>query len=226
MKKNKINRRDSLKVIGLASLGATTSLVPSCAPADQKEADEHQHGDHSHGDHDNSSGLKNLNDADKKLLAEQFFTEHEMKTVEVLSEIIIPADEKSGSAIEAKVPAFIEFMMKDQPIHQTKMRGGLNWLDYQCQKQFQKDFISISAEEQKNMLDQIAYPDKASPEMSQGVTWFNMFRDFVATGFFTSEIGIKDLNYMGNAANVWQGSPQKVLDKLGVSYEDDGIEYA
>lgn len=223
MKKGKINRRDSLKVIGLASITATTSLVPGCAPASEEPTtSEHHHGSTHHGD----AGLKNLSDADKKLLAEQFFTEHEMKTIEILSEIIIPADEHSGSAIDAKVPAFIEFMMKDRPNYQTNMRGGLSWLDYQCQKQFQKDFIAISAKQQRSMLDQIAFPDKASPEMSQGVTWFNMLRNLVATGFFTSEIGIKDLKYMGNVANVWQGSPQKVLNKLGVSYEDDGIEYA
>ena len=225
MKKQKINRRDSLKVIGLASLGATTSFVPGCTPAEKK--DEGQHSGHNHGNHDNSSGLKNVSEADKKLLAEQFFTEHEMKTVSVLSELVIPPDEQSGGAIEAKVPEFIEFMMKDQPQHQTKMRGGLNWLDYQCNKQFGADFIDLKAEQQTVMLDQIAYPEQAKPEMSQGVTWFNSFRDFVATGFFTSKIGIDDLKYMGNVANVWQGSPQKVLDKLGVAYdENDGIEYA
>jgi len=223
MKKNKINRRDSLKVIGLASLGATTSLIPGCKPGEEETA-QHQH---HHGKHDNSSGYKNLSETDKELLAEQFFTEHEMKTVSALSEMVIPPDERSGGAIEANVPEFIEFMMKDQPQHQTKMRGGLSWLDYQCQKQFGNDFINLDEKQQKEMLDQIAYPEQAKSEMSQGVTWFNSFRDFVATGFFTSKIGMEDLKYMGNVANVWQGSPQKVLDKLGVAYdENDGIEYA
>ncbi|MEM1135560.1 MAG: gluconate 2-dehydrogenase subunit 3 family protein [Bacteroidota bacterium] len=223
MKKNKINRRDSLKVIGLASLTATTSLVPGCKPAGEEQTTE----DHAHH-HDTASqqkGFKDLSEADQQLLKEKFFTEHEFKTVEVLSELIIPADERSGGASEAKAADFIEFMMKDQPVHQTKMRGGLKWIDYQCQKRFTKNFIDTSSEQQKEILDEIAYPEQAKPEMSQGVSWFNTLRDFVATGFFTSEIGIKDLEYMGNAANVWQGSPQKVLDKLGVSYDDD-IEYA
>ena len=115
--------------------------------------------------------------------------------------------------------------MKDQPQHQTNMRGGISWIDYQCKKRFSKNFIESSQEQQIEILDEIAYPEQAKPEMIQGVNWFNSLRDFVATGFFTSQIGIKDLKYIGNAANVWQGSPQKVLDKLGVKY-DDSIDYA
>ena len=222
MKKNKINRRDSLKVIGLASLTATTSLVPGCSPAEQKEEHTHQHGNDSTAD---SNGFKNLSEADQELLNVKFFTEHEFKTVKLLADIIIPADEHSGSASEANVAEFIEFMMKDQPVHQTQMRGGISWIDYQCQKRFSNNFINASQEQQTEILDEIAYPEKAKPEMSQGVSWFNMLRDFVATGFFSSEIGIKDLDYIGNVANVWQGSPQKVLDKLGVKY-DDSIDYA
>ncbi|UZR92685.1 gluconate 2-dehydrogenase subunit 3 family protein [Chondrinema litorale] len=221
MKKNKINRRDSLKVIGLASLTAGSTLIPGCNPPEQKQGHEHQHGNVSA----DSNGFKNLNDADLKLLEERFFSEHEYKTIQVLSDIIIPADDKSGSATEANVPEFIEFMMKDQPQHQTNMRGGISWLDYQCKKRFSKSFIEVSQEQQTKILDEIAYPEQAKPEMIQGVNWFNSLRDFVATGFFTSQIGIEDLKYIGNAANVWQGSPQKVLDKLGVKY-DDSIDYA
>ncbi|WP_020529027.1 gluconate 2-dehydrogenase subunit 3 family protein [Flexithrix dorotheae] len=218
--KNKINRRDTLKAIGLASLGATTSVIPGCnTPEEKKAPAEHDHA-HNHG-----GGESNISEEDMALMKQQFFNEHEMKTIKVLGDLVIPADEKSGSASDAGFPEFLEFMMKDQPQHQVGMRGGLNWLDNQCQKEFGKKFIDCTENEQKSMLDEIAYPEKARPENSQGVAWFNKFRDFVATGFFTSKLGIDDLQYMGNVATVWQGAPQEVLDKLGVSY-DPGTEYA
>lgn len=203
-----INRRDSLKLMGAASLAG---LTWACEPQSETDA---QHGEHIHGD-----TTHQLSEADQKLMEEQFFTDHEMKTVTVLGDLIIPADEKSGSASDAGTPEFIEFMMKDQPQHQVGMRGGLRWLDIQSMKKFEKKFIDASEAQQKEILDQIAYPEKAPPEMSQGVMFFNNFRNFVATGFFTSKIGIDDLGYVGNRPNVWAGSPPEVLERLGVSYD-------
>ena len=208
MKKTNINRRDSLKLMGAASLAGLTWTSCELQTAVTEEH-EHVHGDSVH----------QISDADQQLMDEPFFTDHEMKTVTVLGNLIIPADEHSGNAEDAGTPAFIDFMMKDQPWHQTGMRGGLRWLDHQSTKQFGKNFVDVSEAQQKKLLDQIAYPERATPEMSQGVNFFNNFRDFVATGFFTSKMGIEDLGYIGNRPNVWQGSPQEVLDRLGVSYE-------
>ena len=204
---NKINRRDSLKMMGAASLAGLTWT--SCDPQSEVAEQEHIHGDNAH----------QLSEADQQLMNEQFFTDHEMKTVTVLGNLIIPADERSGSASDAGTPEFIEFMMKDQPWHQVGMRGGLRWLDHQCIQQFGKNFVDASEAQQKKMLDQLAYPEQATPEMSQGVNFFNNFRNFVATGFFTSKIGIEDLEYMGNRPSVWNGSPPEVLERLGVSYD-------
>ncbi len=209
MENSKINRRDSLKIIGFTSLAG---LVWTTGCETKETAETHEHA------HNTDDSLK-LSEGDKKLMNEQFFTDAEMKTVTALSALIIPADDKAGGAVEAGTPEFIEFMMKDQPRHQTGMRGGLHWLDAQCNRQFGKPFAECSEDQQKAMLDQIAYPGSAKPEMSQGVNFFNNFRDFVATGFFTSKIGIEYLEYMGNRATVWQGSPQEVLDRLGVSYD-------
>jgi hypothetical protein len=44
-------------------------------------------------------------------------------------------------------------------------------------------------------------------------------RDLVAAGFWSSRVGVKDLGYQGNVPTVWDGAPQNVLDKLGVSYD-------
>ncbi|MBO0929497.1 gluconate 2-dehydrogenase subunit 3 family protein [Fibrella aquatilis] len=155
---------------------------------------------------------------DAKLHADKFFTPQELKTVTILSDIIIPADAKSGSATQAGVPAFIEFMMKDIPANQTPMRGGLAWLDNTCRKRYGKPFADCTRAQQIEMVDQIAYPQKAKKDMSQGVAFFNMMRNFVVCGFYTSKIGIEDLGYKGNTPNQWEGVPEPVLKKFGLSY--------
>ncbi len=161
---------------------------------------------------------------EKMLMSETFFTDHEMKTITILGDIIIPRDEKSGSASDAKVPEFIEFIVKDMPAHQLPMRGGLRWLDVHCMKRFNADFASCSSEQQTEVVDDIAFPEKARPEMYPGVAFFSLIRDLTATGFFTSEMGIKDLGYEGNRPNQWDGVPQDVLDQYGLKYDARTLE--
>lgn len=161
---------------------------------------------------------------EEKLMSEKFFDEHEMKTITVLSDIIIPKDEVSGSASEAGVPDFIEFIAKDMPRHQTPMHGGLKWLDIQCMKRYDNAFVNCSSQQQIELVDEIAFPEQAKPGMAQGVAFFNLMRDLTATGFFTSKIGIKDLGYVGNQPNQWNGVPQDVLEQYGVKYDDRTLE--
>jgi gluconate 2-dehydrogenase gamma chain len=155
---------------------------------------------------------------------DKFFTDHEMATITVLADIIIPKDEVSGSASEAKVPEFIEYIVKDMPQHQTPLRGGLRWLDLQCLKKYEKSFVDCSSFQQIEMVDQIAYPAKAKPEMQQGVVFFNLMRNLTATGFYTSEIGVKDIGYAGSTPNQWNGVPQDVLDQYKVAYTEKEIK--
>jgi len=163
---------------------------------------------------------------DKKLMADKFFDDHEMKTINVLADIIIPKDDKSGSATDAGVPAFIEFIVKDMPDFQTPLRGGIKWLDLQCMRRFNADFASCKPEQQIELVDEIAFPSKAKPEMQQGVAFFNTMRDLTACGFFTSKIGIEDLGYMGNKPNQWDGVPQEVLAQYGLKYDERTLEIA
>lgn len=207
----KISRRESLKALAISSLAA--GVLVGC---DDKKAEESAA--HTGHEHNHSAQSTGLNERDQKLMQEKFFTEHERKTVTILSDIIIPKDDISASASEAGVPDFIEFMMADQPQQQLTMRGGLKWLDVQCSKRFQKKFIECAENQQFEILDEIAYPEVAKPEMSQGVAFFTYFRGLVGTGFWSSKVGIKDIGFKGNVANVWTGVPQEVLDKLGVSY--------
>ncbi len=153
---------------------------------------------------------------DARLKAEKFFTVHELQTVAVLSDIIIPADSHSGSATQSGVPAFIEFMMKDQPQHQDKMRGGLMWLDIESKKRFSKKFILCSKTQQLEIVEDIAYPEKVKPMFKHGASFFTHIRNFVVTGFYTSPIGFKDLGYMGNVPNQWEGVPEDVVAKFGL----------
>jgi len=153
-----------------------------------------------------------------------FFTEHEMATITILSDIIIPKDAVSGSATDAKVPEFIEFIVKDMPDHQVPMRGGLKWLDLHSYKKHAKAFTECSSKEQIGIVDEIAYPEKAAPALAQGVSFFNKIRDLVTTGFYTAEIGVKDLGYMGNVPNMWAGVPDDVLKQHGLAYTEKELK--
>jgi len=155
---------------------------------------------------------------------ETFFTPHEMKVITLLSDIIIPADVVSGSASQAKVPEFIEFIVKDMPEHQTPLRGGLRWLDMLSAKRHEKSFADITDQQRLALVDLIAYPEKASPEMKQGVSFFNLMRDLVTTGFYTSEMGVKDLDYKGNVPNQWNGVPDDVLKQYGYAYSEKELK--
>ena len=149
----------------------------------------------------------------------KFFTPHEYATVRVLVDIIIPKDERSGSATDAGVPEFMDFMMIDQPARQVAMRGGLAWLDVECQERFDKTFLDGTGDQRTAVLDDIAWPQRARPELSHGVAFFNSFRDLTASGFWTTKMGIEDLQFLGNrSVAVWRGCPDEALKKLGVAY--------
>ena len=139
-----------------------------------------------------------------------------MATITLLGDIIIPKDARSGSASDAKVPDFIEFIVKDMPEHQTPIRGGLRWLDFQCLQRYGKPFTDTNSAQQTEMLTAIAYPKKAKPEMSQGVSFFNLMRNLTATGFFSSKMGVEDIGYVGNSPNKWIGVPPDVLKQYGL----------
>ncbi|WP_407524109.1 gluconate 2-dehydrogenase subunit 3 family protein [Lacibacter sp. MH-610] len=212
-----MKRRDSIKAI-LVGTVASSVLVDACTTAEDKAKTAEQPA---------SSGIDRMKEEaeyEKKLEAETFFTTHEMATITVLADIIIPKDEVSGSASEAGVPAFIEFIVKDMPQHQTPMRGGLKWLDLQCFERYEKAFKDCDSKQQLAMIDEIAYPEKAKPELKQGVAFFNLMRNLTATGFYTSEIGVKDVGYLGNRPNQWAGVPDEVLKQYGYSYTEKELK--
>lgn len=207
-----MDRRESLKVLAVGSLAVGTLLAPACD--DKKSTEENTKTGDGYG------RTAEETDRDAELHKETFFTKDEMATITVLSDIIMPADDRSGSASDANVPEFIEFIVKDQPRYQTPLRGGLRWMDMKSVKLFDKPFVDCTKEQQTALVDRIAFPQKQDPEMSQGVSFFQTMRNLVATGFFTSKMGIDDLGYQGNRPNSWDGVPQDVLKQYGLEYDE------
>lgn len=214
-----MDRRESLKLIAWSTI-STSLIVEACKTKDEPEVKK--------GEEQTPATtldrMKEEKEADEKIASGQFFNPHEMATIAVLADIIIPKDEVSGSATDAKVPDFIEFMVKDKPELQTPMRGGLRWLDMQMVKQYQNAFKDCSAQQQIAMVDAIAYPQKAAPEMKQGVNFFNLMRNLTASGFYTSEMGIKDVGYAGNKPNQWNGVPDDVLKQYKLAYTEKELK--
>ena len=203
-----MNRRESLKTLGIGTLSAGV-LLEACKtkPKDVVVAvDDSANADRQPGEIER----------DKRLNTEKFFSTHEMATITILADIIIPKDDHSGSASDAKVPEFIEFIVKDMPDNQVPMRGGLRWLDMQCLNRYGNPFKDCNTKQQIEMVDEMAYPAKAKPEMQQGVSFFNRMRNLTASGFYTTKIGIDDLGYVGNRPNKWEGVPTDIIKHYGL----------
>jgi gluconate 2-dehydrogenase gamma chain len=210
-----MDRRKYLKTLAAGTAGVGL-LLESCAPKKQEVAE-------APPTFTIDRTPQEL-ERDRKLLADKFFDEHEMKTISILTDIIIPKDDTSGSATDAGVPEFIEFIAKDMPRYQLPLRGGLKWLDVQALKQYNTDFASLTPEQRIGIVDQIAFPELAKPEMKQGVAFFNTLRDLTACGFFSSKMGVADLGYAGNKPNQWDGVPQEVLDQYGLQYDANRLD--
>jgi hypothetical protein len=212
---SEINRRDALKLLATAPVagalqgGGETRLLPVLDPSTAGGADAVAD--------DAQQGARYV---------PKFFTAREWQTVRVLVDDIIPRDERSGSATEARVPEYIDFVLADQtpaprdmaPTQaQLAIRGGLAWLDGECRRRFEKAYARCTPAERHQVLDDIAWPARAKPEMSHGVAFFNRMRDLTAAGFFSSRMGVQDLRYMGNVfVAEWKGCPDAALQKLGV----------
>lgn len=143
---------------------------------------------------------------------------HEWRTIRILCEWLLPADEHSGGAIEAGVPEFLDdWLSWKRGDVLDEIRGGITWLDMECNRSFQSDFGDCSAKQQKQILDRIAYLHKAAPKDASAAAFFDELRDLVVSGYFTSRVGIRDMPYLGNQPQSgWHGCPDEVLAQLKV----------
>lgn len=205
-----MNRRDTLKTLGATAIG-TALILESCKNPEPSQIVKKDNVKDAIGREDWE--VKRL----EKLLAEpDFFNTHEMATITVLTDIIIPEDDVSGSASDAGVPEFIGFIVKDMPHHQLPLRGGIKWLDRECLYRFGNVFKDCLEEQQLEIVKEIAYPDLARPEMKQGVAFFDRMRSLTASGFYTTKIGVEDIGYKGNNPNTDPGIPKEVLAQYGL----------
>ena len=140
------------------------------------------------------------------------FTTDEWRLLRVLVDYVIPRDARSGSATDAGVPEFMDFMLGEYASMRTWMKNGLGWMNAECRSRFGKGFVSCTDAQRREVLDAIAYPKKAAAAMKPGVDFFNNLRNLTASGFWSSRIGVKDLGYIGNVPVAkWEGTPPQVL---------------
>ncbi|HEV8363224.1 MAG TPA: gluconate 2-dehydrogenase subunit 3 family protein [Gemmatimonadaceae bacterium] len=194
-----MTRREALGRLALASMAGAISFTPTEVAA----------------------AVRSIRDeAQAAQYKPKFFTAHEYATVGILADLVIPRDERSGSATDAGVPQFMDFIMTDgNDQRRMAMRGGLAWLDREARTRFSvRDFRTLTMAQRKQILDDIAWPTRAKPEHSHGVAFFNSFRDLTASGFWSSKMGVTDIGYQGNVVRPgWDGCPAHVLEKLGVA---------
>ena len=219
-----VSRRTALKVIAsAAALGA----APSCAPDGSTRSA-----------HETLSGFDPLPPSnplaagtltDPDLLApvvpwEMVLTDEEMRLVAVLADMIIPADERSPSAADLGVPAYVnEFV--SAPGHEEHLllvRAGLAWLNRAARERFEAvGFPELDDAQRREICDEIAYEPAAPDDLKVQARFFDLFRDMTATGFWTTEEGMADLGYVGNVPlPSFDGPPPEVLERLGLSGDD------
>lgn len=161
---------------------------------------------------------------DSALFAEQYFREHELVTIAVLCDIILPSDHPNGGALDAGLPDFVEFMVKDRENFKLPIRGGISWLDSYSIEQYGANFIGVSEQQRLRLCDSIAYQDIEDEELQPGISFFSLMRNLTLTGYYTSELGFRDLGYQGNTPNIWDGVPSSVLERHNINYEQSWLD--
>jgi Gluconate 2-dehydrogenase subunit 3 len=217
-----MKRRESLKTMLAGALGgAALAAVPGCKTEPKTSDSIVDTSTTTEGYGRTPAELAH----DEKVNQSVYLTAYEMGTIAVLCDIILPATKEAGSATDAKVPEFIDFIVKDLPRHQLPIRGGLMWLDSEANRRYNKTFTNCTQEEEIAIIDDIAYPDPdhKKPEMGPGISFFNLMRNLTLTGYYTTKMGFDDLKVNSNYANVWDGVPAEVLAKHDVAYEEEWL---
>ncbi|HJZ64086.1 MAG TPA: gluconate 2-dehydrogenase subunit 3 family protein [Candidatus Acidoferrum sp.] len=190
-----ITRRDVLRTLAAGAVGGSVLQV---IPA---EAAEYAH----------QSVRKEKAAAPAGKYTPKYFDAHQYETLTLLCDTIIPKDEKSGGAVEAGAPEFIDLLSSENEEFQLRLAGGLLWLDSHCADQYGKTYLGCVPEQRKETLDLIAFRKNAkrNPALRQGVAFFSLLRNMTCDGFYTSKIGIDDLQYIGNVSRgEWPGCPE------------------
>jgi hypothetical protein len=160
---------------------------------------------------------------DEHLLNQTYFSNHELVTIAVLCDIILPKENPNGGALDAGVPDFVEFISKERENFKIPLRGGIMWLDNYAIRHNGADFISLSESSRLMICDLIAYPEEKATELQPGIQFFSLIRDLTMTGYYTTELGFRDLGYQGNSPNIWDGVPEEILQRHGKKYDPEWL---
>ncbi len=212
---SEMNRREALQ--NLLAIPAGLAMAPGAlerAAAHAHDALEPPHETPAQGGSEQGAGAQS---AAARPYSPKHFTTDEWRLVRLLVNYVIPRDARSGSATDAGVPEFMDFMLGENAGMRTWMKNGLGWMNAECRARFGKGFVSSNDVQRREVLDAIAFPKKSAAELKAGADFFSNFRNLTASGFFSSRVGIADLGYIGNRpVTTWQGTPPEVMRKLGL----------
>lgn len=218
-----MDRRKSLKAMVAGTVTSGFMFTACLTDSEEKAPQGVPEATKSDDNYDTTRTIDELK-REEALREKEYFTAHELDTLTVLADIIIPAEGQYHAASEVGVIDFIAYIVLDMPHHQLPLRGGIMWIDNQSNKRFNKLFKDATKEQQIQIVDDIAYPEEVKPEYIQGERFFSRLRDLVATGYFTSKEGIAYLGYVGNQPNVWDGVPEEVLAQYNMKYDARTLE--
>ncbi|MBM4193986.1 MAG: gluconate 2-dehydrogenase subunit 3 family protein [Gemmatimonadetes bacterium] len=200
--RDNVSRRDALR-LGATAAAAAASVTLPITPAEAENAALYV-----------EAALQGQ--AQGTPFRPKYFQPDEWRTIRVMVDLIIPRDARSGSATDAGVPEYMDFFCTEYPSY-SWVRDALRWFDGFAYNTFQKSFVRCTGAERRQLFDRVAWPAKAAAELADGVNHFNRLRDFTASGFFSSRMGVRDLGYMGNVmVPVWKGCPPEARRHLGV----------
>lgn len=218
-----MDRRESLKSLFVASVGSGLIATTGCSTGLSSSGAGNRISwiplptEYSYG----RTEAEQAHDA--ALFNQTYFSNHELVTIAVLCDIILPNDHPNGGALDAGVPDFVEFMAKERENYKVPLRGGIMWLDNFSIDRHGANFISISESQRLAVCDAIAWPDVEDPVLQPGIRFFSLVRDLTMTGYYTTELGFQDLGYQGNTPNIWDGVPEQVLRRHGKRYDPDWL---
>ena len=191
------DRREALKLLALS---AAATVIPGCTSDDISTI---------------SARVAAIGSEELARWTPQTLSPAEMQTLTRLVDYIIPADDRSGSASDAGVPVFVDFIITEYADEAAGVQAGLAWFDAQMQDQHGVSFVDATEAQQRALLDRVAYPDDASEEDAEGVSHFSRFRGLAATGFWSSKMGVDDLGYTGNQPmGTWEGCTPEAYDHV------------
>jgi len=222
-----MDRREALKVIAVAAASASLAdgLTPAIADAQQPIAitPRTRAGSASVPPKIGPRGTPTDPDLlNAKTSWPRLLSAPELVTLTALCDMIIPADGTSPAASSVGVPAYIsEYVSAPYEWAEralVRVRGGLTWLNVESSNRFTTPFASSTIAQRTAICDDICYAPDAKPEFKAGAAFFAEIRNLTASGFYTSDAGMKDLQYIGNVPLAkFDGPPPEVLRKLGLA---------